>query len=155
MSLKTKTIKPVSPLPTGIIATDLLPPKCKTKAQWNALWSLGGDRRELQLWHTTSLGWCIPTLLISGAGRRRATTDRTYAIRVSNGTVCRIGKGPHVTQILTVYNTPKRSKALQPFFDLKTSGAADAGVIRDRISSRRAEGQLRRQNGESSWRWSL
>ena len=139
----TKT--PVVALPDGIRESDTVRPRyerCKD-VPW--------ESRTFELWHTAAMGWCIPTLLIGKASGRQ-TTDRTYATTLA-GKPCRIGKGPHVTRVVTVYVTTARLQALQRFLDLRTKGAADAGQIRDRISSRRAQGQVERAAGNSYWRW--
>jgi hypothetical protein len=134
-------------LPAGIIEGDLKRPPyvSDNPVPW--------EDRTFELWHTTAFGWCIPTLLIGRA--RGAQTDRTYAISVTSKQAVRIGKGPHVTRTVIVYVTAKRLKALQPFLDLRAQGAARAGEIRDRISSRRAQGQEMRAQGRRSWRWDV
>jgi hypothetical protein len=48
-----------------------------------------------------------------------------------------------------------RLKSLKPFLELRLKGQGDAGQIRDRISSRRAQGQVMRAEGRSSWRWDV
>jgi hypothetical protein len=95
--------------------------------------------------------WAVCTLWISRS--RRGTTDRTYAIRTDDGTVCRIGAGPHVLQEITVYIRENRVADLAELLRLYDEGSVAAHQIRDRIGSRRAEGQLRRAAGESSWYW--
>jgi hypothetical protein len=140
----TKTTSKPTVLPDGIRESDLKFPsytKCR---------KVPYDSRSFELWHTTGLGWCIPTLLIA----RGRTTNRTYATTL-DGKPCRIGRGPHVTRTVTVYVTDARLKDLQRFLDLRTKGAGDAGQIRDRISSRRAQGQMERQAGNSYWRWNV
>jgi hypothetical protein len=91
--------------------------------------------------------WVIATLAIGGKGR-------TYGIRISTGTVCRVGAGPHVKATVTVHVRVSRAKALQKYTDLRLKGATEANQIRDRISSRRAEGQVMRAQGRHSWTWS-
>ncbi len=49
----------------------------------------------------------------------------------------------------------ERASALQQFIDLRTKGQAAAGEVRDRISSRRAQGALERAAGNSYWRWDV
>jgi hypothetical protein len=102
--------------------------------------------------YTKQFGWCIRTLGIRRA-RRAGRTDRTYAIRVDTKSPVRIGAGPHVLRTVTVYVTQKRQPKLQRFLDMQTLGEEQAGTIRDRISSRRAQGALMRAEGRRSWRW--
>lgn len=142
----TTTTKP-APLPAGIVAADLKAPKWQSNEQEGVPW----DARTFDLWHTAAFGWCIPTLLI-GKARGRQSTDRTYAVTL-DGKVCRIGMGPHVTQTVTVYVRQSRLGDLQKYLDLRTAGSADAGSIRDRISTRRARGQQHRAAGDTHWRW--
>jgi len=131
-------------LPAGITADDL------KSASWAQCQDVPYDQRSFELWYTTGFGWCIPTLFI-GKGQR-GSPDRTYAITLDNKPV-RIGRGPHVLKTVIVYVRSKRLPALQKFLDLRQEGAAKAGTIRDRISSRRAQGQVERAAGRSHWRW--
>jgi hypothetical protein len=142
-------------LPTGVLKSDLARPSYDSSVKLYKGES-GHDYNESQfeLWFTTGFGWCIPTLSISRA-RRANTTDRTYAVRVKDGAAVRIGKGPHVTECVTVYVRMSRLKSLKPFLELRLKGQGDAGQIRDRISSRRAQGQVMRAEGRSSWRWDV
>jgi hypothetical protein len=78
--------------------------------------------------------------------------DRFYATAL-NGKIYRVGRGPHVLSTTTVYVKKSRENALQKFLDLMDKGNADANMIRDRISSRRAQGALHRAAGRSSWTW--
>jgi hypothetical protein len=103
-----------------------------------------------EMWYTEQMGWCIPTLLIAKAGR--ASTDRTYATTLA-GKQVRIGRGPHVKRVVTIYVRESRLKELKHYFDLQRDGAEVSNQIRDRISSRRAQGQIMRQQGHTSWRW--
>ena len=115
-----------------------------------------GDRiaHTLTLHDTTAFGWCVATLQIKRA-RRAGQTDRTYAARVIDGQVVRIGLGPHVKQTVSVYVTEKRVPALKRLLDLHNAGADRANAIRDRISSRRAQGAEMRALGRTSWRWDV
>lgn len=108
---------------------------------------------ELVFDRVSTLGWCIRTLQIRRA-RRVQRTERTYAIRCDTQTPVRIGNGPHVLRTVRVYVTDKNIARLQTYVDLQRKGEEDAHTIRDRISSRRAEGTLRRSRGETWWRWS-
>lgn len=116
--------------------------------------ALGFDLyNPLLFYHVTGMGWVLTTLQISRA-RGRQATDRYYGIRCDNEQVVRVGKGPHVTKEVTVYLSPVNFERLKKYIVLFQKGAGRAGTIRDRISSRRAEGQERRANGERSWLWS-
>ncbi len=138
----------VPALPKGVIEADLKRPAVFTECE-----GIPYEDRQFDLWYTTGFGWCIPTLLIS-KGRRHNTTDRTYAITVNKQQSVRIGHGPHVTRTVTVHTRKTTLARLQPFLDLRRSGQANAGSIRDRISSRRAAGQEFRAEGRTSWNWS-
>jgi hypothetical protein len=96
-------------------------------------------------------GWCIPTLLIRkasrGYGYGSQQPNRTYAVSIESGSVCRIGLGPHVKHRLRVWVRKGRTEALKPLLDLLLQGQENAGIIRDRISSRRAQTALRRGFG--------
>lgn len=142
-----KTASTPDRLPEGVLASDLKQP------QFDDYRDLPYDDRTFELWHTTSFGWCIPTLFISRAGRGQST-DRTYAVTL-DGKPVRVGRGPHVTRIITVYVRTSRMNDLQKFLDVRKQGQAKAGEIRDRISSRRAQGQMERASGHSHWRWEV
>lgn len=144
-------------LPPGILPKD---------TQWQSslsrdqrLWS-EGDHGQLTFYkisgHLHGDFWVIETLLIARAGRRAAAgaTDRTYAITL-DGRVMRVGLGPHVRAKVTVYLHQSRRAALQQYIDLHAKGIGDAMRIRDRISSRRAQGQLERMAGNRSWIWKV
>jgi len=125
-------------LPKGILASDLKYPK----------WDAPESERyatQFELWYTERFGWCIPTLFISKARRGSNVNDRTYGISVT-GQIVTMGKGPHVLKTVMVYVKKSRQDALKSFLDLKTKGEAEAGQIRDRISTRRAQGALYRSN---------
>jgi hypothetical protein len=136
-------------LPKGIEKSDLHVP-----ADYKSYDKVPYEQRSFELWHVTRFGWCIPTLLI-GRARRANSTDRTYAVTVEGGQVVRVGRGPHVTATHVVHVTNARHAALKSFLTLREKGQGDAGQIRDRISSRRAQGQLMRAEGRSSWRWNV
>jgi hypothetical protein len=156
--MKEATMTTKHALPKGITAADLKRPDYK-EFEREKVHTVPYDDRQFDLWYVTAFGWCIPTLQISSGGPRRrsagVTQPRTYAVIVETGKVCRVGAGPHVLETATVYVRPKTLKALQPYLDLRTKGAADAGQVRDRISSRRAQGQLERAAGNTYWRWSV
>lgn len=146
--------KMVAPLPLEFKADDLEFPSYKSNSSigYDEMHKLGLEYDDLrfELWYVANFGWCIPTLLISKAGRRRpaGTPDRTYAIMVDGGRGCRIGRGPHVTAQLTVYVTKKNIERLRKFIDLRKQGQVQANETRDRISTRRMlTQQLRRSWG--------
>lgn len=155
-----KTSKDTPPaLPEGVTAEDLKYPDTwdrktnkPTPKSEHTVRELG-DHGQLSFYHVTSLGWCIATLPI--AGSVRGQPPRTYAIRVDDGSTVRIGQGPHVTRTVTVYIRASRAEALKKFTDLYASGAVRSNEIRDRISSRRAQGQEMRAQGRHSWRWDV
>lgn len=152
--MKAKTTLPA--LPTGIVAADLVRPSWKLRKnspQRQA--TVDYSPVEFELWHTTGFGWCIPTLHIRNASRRHYATrvePRTYAARVDDGATVRIGLGPHVDARVTVYVKVNRLAALQKFLDLQIAGAVSANTIRDRISSRRAQHDIRRSDSAARWR---
>ena len=140
-------------LPEGILMGDLVMPKNKDGySDWDALAGETGERLQFEMWYTTGFGWCIPTLNIS-PHNRRVSSARTYAVRVDTDGVVRIGGGPHVIERHWVYVKKARLKALQKYVDMQAQGAVDANTVRDRISSRRAQGALNRAKGLTSWRW--
>lgn len=130
-----------APLPEGILESDTKYPKYDPKnrvIETIRLYDLGGR-----------FGWCIATLPIN------PRTNRTYGFRVQEGGRSDVvTMGNPQTRIVTLYVTQKRQKALQPYLDMYRAGIEQAGAIRDRIGSRRAEGQVRRARGERSWLWS-
>jgi hypothetical protein len=145
------TRKPTTPatpaiaLPAGIVATDLKCPDWKSKDGLDP--TVPYEDRHFEIWYTPGFGWCIPTLRIRGAGRTESSaTARTYAVAIDSERVCRIGHGPHIKATHTVYVRKSRATALAKFIALKNTGAEDANTIRDRISSRRAQGTLRRRS---------
>jgi hypothetical protein len=143
-TIKTKTAVTAKELPPGVKLSDTQYPKWSEKKPDNVI-------ATLTFYKTERLGWIVTTLGIARA-RRPGTADRSYAVTL-DGNVCRAGSGPHVLAEVTVYVRASRKVALQKFLDLHEQGLAAAGTIRDRIGSRRAEGQLRRARGETFWRW--
>lgn len=89
--------------------------------------------------------WVILTLPIDNKGR-------SYVISL-DGNCGRAGRGPHVKAIVMIHLHAGNADRLRKYIDLWKKGMSDAGSVRDRISSRRAEGQVRRANGERSWQW--
>jgi hypothetical protein len=131
-----------------------LPPLVKASDTTWPKWKPGGDSesvvKSLTFYKTERMGWVIVTLLI-GRGTR-GQPDRYYGITL-DGKVCRVGKGPHVKAIAEVHVRKSREEALKKYLDLYEKGMGDAGSIRDRIGSRRAQGQIMRAQGRHSWMW--
>jgi hypothetical protein len=138
-------------LPEGVEVKDTIYPKWNSK---DRIVQEAGDSGRLSFYLTTGFGWCVATLLISNT-RKPNGFARTYAVRCSDGAQVRIGKGPHVTKEITVYIRKSRVKALQKYIDMFSKGQVEANEVRDRISSRRAQGVLNRANGLHSWRWNV
>lgn len=134
--MNTKTIE----LPDEVRETDLKYPS------WESSKNNEDNRvvNTFEMWYTERFGWCIPTLFISRARRGSNMNDRTYGVAIKDGGVVTMGKGPHVLRTVTVYVKKGRADALKNLIDLKTKGEGDAGQIRDRISTRRANTALRR-----------
>jgi len=136
VTMEKKSSNKLPELPPGILPGDLKHPGISdTTGMW------------FEMYHATGFGWCIPTLFIRKAGARSFSqhgSDRTYAIAISGGEIVRIGLGPHVTAQVIVYVAKSRLSSLQKYIDLKKRGEDQANQIRDRISSRRAQGQIRR-----------
>lgn len=142
-------------LPAGVLESDLVYPSYQERDKDESK-RLNYDA-GFDLWLISSFGWVVPTLAISRGGQR------TYAVAVGEGVPrparrgaqVRVGNGPHVLEQVRVYVTKGRASALKPYAELKLSGEVGANETRDRISSRRAQGQVMRQQGRSSWRWDL
>lgn len=117
------------------------------------------DGRDSLLFYLVSdarkgTAWVLTTLLISKPGRRSTgSSSRYYAIGVEDRKLYTVGRGPHVKAEVTVYPSPDNMDRLQKYLDLFAEGLEKAGQTRDRISSRRAQGQLYRAQGRSSWMW--
>ena len=122
-------------LPEGVLKTDLEYPKWDSKDKLvETLTFLPSGR----------FGWAVQTLWIN------QRENRTYAATMDGSTV-RVGNAS--VQPVTVYVKASRVKALQKWLDARQAGLDRAGEVRDRIGSRRAEGQIKRSQGLSSWRW--
>lgn len=133
-------------LPPDVVPGDLKYPEWKDRAECCLT--------SLTFYKTTGLGWVLCTLGIAKAtGKRAGRSDRTYAIQISNQKLCRVGFGPHVLKEVNVFLSKKNIKRLQKYIELRDKGLIDANTARDRISSRRAQGQLYRQAGLVSWMW--
>jgi hypothetical protein len=140
------------PTKTATLPPDILISDCKYPEHDDMAYE-AGDHGQLTFYNTTAFGWCIATLLISRS--TRGTSDRTYAIRISDGAGVRIGLGPHVTNTVSIYLRKSRLEALKKYTDLYIKGSVKANTTRDRISSRRAEGVEKRAAGLRSWRWDV
>ena len=143
---------------TKDLPPDVLPGDCEYPKYNPAAKRLPDDTpMSLTFYKTERLGWVLTTLHISNPSRsqrgRGVDAARTYGIGVSDSKVYTVGRGPHVTAEVTVYLTADNIGRLTRYLELYRKGLADASSIRDRISSRRAQGQLYRSEGRSSWRW--
>ncbi len=149
MKSKTKansTLTRELPPMINVSDTKYPPYKSKNPVVWDA-----ANHGRLTFHHTERFGWCIATLPISGARAGSGYVARTYAIRLepkwSGSTeheIVSVGNGPHVSKTVEVYVRKNRVKTLQKYLDLYAKGMGDAGSIRDRISTRRANTSLRR-----------
>jgi hypothetical protein len=133
-------------LPKGLDTQDIVRPDYED-ADYSK-----GDYGQLTLHKTDRFGWCITTLFISRG--KRGQPDRSYGISIDGKQTVSIGNGPHVTETVTVYFRKSRGEALDVFNALYHEGMRNANSVRDRRSSRIAEGQQRRARGERSWMWS-
>ena len=142
-------------MPPKVQASDLKWPETGTSV-YDKLRELGIEStNSLTFYLCTMSGkggteWIITTLPISKG--KRGNADRSYAIAL-DGKACRVGNGPHVKAEVTVYLSTVNWDRLLPYVELYLKGLEQAGMVRDRISSRRAQGQINRANGLSSWRW--
>ena len=137
---KVKALK--APLPLGLLATDLVRPYYGSETKdWREGLSIV---KRIPLYFVPSFGWVVATLDISRASRGQST-DRTYGIRVDTRETVRVGNGPHVLASYEVLLRKERQEALTELLSLHNEGAVAANNIRDRISTRRAQGALRRR----------
>lgn len=140
---------PKAELPPDIVASDTVPPQFnrKTLRSYSELQGKGLPA-TLLFYQTASLGWVLTTLHISNASSRQRArgieAERYYAIGVSDSKVYTVGRGPHVKKEISVYIKPSNIDRLRKYLNLYAKGMEDANQIRDRISSRRAQGALRR-----------
>ena len=133
-----------SSLPFGLKESDLKWPKRPRDYKWGKPHQTD-VLHSIVLYETQRFGWIVTTLLIRNPGRhsRSDAQARTYGVD-KDGKVVRVGLGPHVLRTIEVHVTRGRAEALKTLSDLYVKGLADAGSIRDRISSRRAQTNLRR-----------
>lgn len=141
-----KVVMDAPTLPFGLKDSDLQYPKRPKRYDWHK--PHGSDlMKTITLYETERFGWVVCTLEIRRPGRRHRhdAQPRTYGID-RGGKICTVGLGPHVKRSITVYVSRARAEALKELTDLHRKGLADAGSIRDRISSRRAFGALWRMD---------
>lgn len=145
--------EPARSLPEGVKASDLKPPHYEQALSWRQAEELALTGSCLYFYRTQSLGWVVLTLHISNPSRRQApgTAARFYATSLKDKKVYTVGRGPHVLEELTVYVSQDNLERLMPLIELHKQGLTDANQIRDRISSRRAQGALRRSEYGSLW----
>jgi len=131
---------PKPDLPLGVMTEDIDMKVAFSQNADHPNYSLG-DGGHLTFYKTARFGWCVATLPISRG--KNGWTDRTYAI-AENGAICTVGNGPHVLAKITVYLRKSRVDALRKWIDLYNTGLGNAGMIRDRRSTRRAQTSLAR-----------
>ena len=153
MKTKTTTKSRTVALPANVRDTD-------TKRGWDwrdlrhlsrKLMALGLSEHDannlssLTFYKTDRFGWVLTTLGIRNAGRSATNnTARSYGVSIDTESVVTVGHGPHVTANVTVYLTSKNVARLATYVKLWLKGLSEASSIRDRISTRRAQGALRR-----------
>jgi hypothetical protein len=98
----------------------------------------------LTFYKSNRFGWCVATLPINGKGR-------TYGMS-TEGAIVTMGGRPDDVKV-RIYVHDGNRKRLQKYVDLRAKGLGKAGDIRDRIGSRRAQGQEMRAQGRYSWTW--
>lgn len=143
-------------LPPDVTAADLDWKTAGESLPYARLKELGLDydtgwTGELTFYKTDKFGWVLCTLPISKA--KHGAPPRTYGIKLKGDGVVTVGKGPHVKAVITVLVRAGNHGRLAKYVELWKKGMADAGGIRDRISSRRAQGQVERAAGKTRWRW--
>lgn len=143
-------------LPKGVKKSDIVYPKLGQGFNYSERQALGiQDVYSLRFYKVKGLGWVLCTLHISNPSRRQSsgTAARTYAIGVNDSKLYTVGRGPHVLQEIEVHLKKDNVERLRPLLELHKKGMEDASSVRDRISSRRAQGQLHREAGRTSWTW--
>jgi hypothetical protein len=152
--------KSAEALPPGVKPDDLKWPKMEKHLGYKELDELGLKSPSLLFYlceGRNDFGWVLTTLRIGGG--RNGRSDRYYGVEVAGfipgrpAKVVRVGDGPHVTKKLTVHLSKDNIERLRHYVELYQAGLGDAGDIRDRISSRRAQGQLHRAQGHTHWHW--
>lgn len=138
-------------LPPDVKLVDTKWPSHEKSLPWSHFDQYGMNGNALTFYLTTGFGWVLTTLAIRKA-RRSGSTDRSYAITL-DGKCCRVGSGPHVKKTVIVYVSKDNADRLTKYCELHLKGQEQAGTVRDRISTRRAQGQIHRANGDHFWRW--
>jgi hypothetical protein len=133
-------------LPAGIKESDLKyrTPPLHHNPNWYDTKGKRHELFELTMHYTENFGWCIATLGIRRNTRANGFGDRSYGISINDGSLVRIGMGPHVKRTIRVHLYVDRLKDLQQYIDLYNKGLEGAGDVRDRISTRRARTTARR-----------
>lgn len=139
-----------STLPKGVLQSDLIRPAYDDA---DGIDYSVGDSGQLTLYKTERFGWVINTLFISRG--KRGQPDRSYGQAIDTDQVVSCGNGPHVTETAVVYLRKSRLEALKPLIDQYADGMKRANAIRDRRSSRIAQGQEMRAQGRRSWTWDV
>lgn len=105
--------------------------------------------------HLVQGEWMIATLHISNPNRKQLArgidTARTYAISVLNGKIYTVGKGPHVKETIEVHVKKSNVDRIKNLLVRYQEGLEAAGRIRDRRSSRIAQGRLYRASLYDAW----
>lgn len=159
MATKRTAPKPEYKLPDGIVLADLQYPEHGHHLPYETQRELGLDYSSGWTGRLTfyyipagrkAPEWVLTTLLI---GKGKGTPDRYYGIGVADSKVYTVGRGPHVVAEIEVHPSADNIERLRPYIELWKKGMEDASAIRNRISSRRAQGQLYRAAGRTSWMW--
>lgn len=145
-------------LPPDVLPADLEYKTAGKSIPYEKLKELGLDYSTgwyglFKFYKTQKSGWILCTLPIRAAsrhGRSQGQTDRTYGVDMRGQVHC-VGIGPHVVKTVEVRLTVKNLKRLMKYVELWKKGMASAGVIRDRISTRRAQTISRRGIIQSPW----
>ncbi len=139
---KPVTVAPALNLPKDVLESDTHYPK------WSSRQSAKTRRdneivQSITLYDTEGFGWVVCTLPIGG-NRRGQSTQRTYAIRMSDEQLVSVGRGPHVKSVVQLHITRKRAAALDTYIKLHQKGMGAAGSYRDNLSTRRMASRSRR-----------
>lgn len=142
--------------------TNNLPPNVEVAdTKWTTGNGLSWERRKelgltelysLKFYDVKGLGWVLCTLHIGSGGKRAGnSSERTYGIGVADEKIYTVGRGPHGLREVEVHLTADNIERLMPYVELWRKGMEEANTIRDRISSRRARGVLRRAGLDAPW----
>jgi hypothetical protein len=99
--------------------------------------------------HSERFGWIVKTLPIN------ARTGRSYGMTLDGSVVTCGGRPDDYEKTIRIVVTDKNQARLAKWVEAKAKGMGTAGDIRDRIGSRRAQGQEMRAQGRRSWRWDV